>query len=120
MDDARLPAMAEGADHHAERGGRLALGLAGVDDQQAFFLRLGRHDPVMGGLFLLHLFGMLFGRALDHCGASLSWERSMAALFDRSEEHTSELQSLMRISYAVFCLKKKKNTKTHNTLTPHL
>src|SRR3546814_2808536 len=31
-------------------------------------------------------------------------------LLDRSEEHTSELQSLMRISYAVFCLKKKKNT----------
>src|SRR3546814_3414402 len=31
----------------------------------------------------------------------------------RSEEHTSELQSLMRISYAVFCLKKKKNTYTH-------
>src|SRR3546814_7848660 len=31
---------------------------------------------------------------------------------DRSEEHTSELQSLMRISYAVFCLKKKKTT--HN------
>src|SRR3546814_5052855 len=30
----------------------------------------------------------------------------------RSEEHTSELQSLMRISYAVFCLKKKKNTTT--------
>src|SRR3546814_9886540 len=33
----------------------------------------------------------------------------------RSEEHTSELQSLMRISYAVFCLKKKKTT--HNTYT---
>src|SRR3546814_5478164 len=32
----------------------------------------------------------------------------------RSEEHTSELQSLMRISYAVFCLKKKKNKKRHN------
>src|SRR3546814_1507621 len=32
----------------------------------------------------------------------------------RSEEHTSELQSLMRISYAVFCLKKKKH-HTHNT-----
>src|SRR3546814_1412509 len=31
---------------------------------------------------------------------------------DRSEEHTSELQSLMRISYAVFCLKKKTNTST--------
>src|SRR3546814_4643964 len=33
------------------------------------------------------------------------------AFFSRSEEHTSELQSLMRISYAVFCLKTKKNTK---------
>src|SRR3546814_7286520 len=33
----------------------------------------------------------------------------------RSEEHTSELQSLMRISYAVFCLKKKKTTKTNHT-----
>src|SRR3546814_10492241 len=32
----------------------------------------------------------------------------------RSEEHTSELQSLMRISYAVFCLKKKKNSKKKN------
>src|SRR3546814_3905032 len=31
----------------------------------------------------------------------------------RSEEHTSELQSLMRISYAVFCLKKKKTTQQH-------
>src|SRR3546814_2645911 len=36
-------------------------------------------------------------------------DRPMPAM--RSEEHTSELQSLMRISYAVFCLKKK---KTHN------
>src|SRR3546814_1570435 len=33
----------------------------------------------------------------------------------RSEEHTSELQSLMRISYAVFCLKKKKNTTHRKT-----
>src|SRR3546814_9438282 len=36
----------------------------------------------------------------------------------RSEEHTSELQSLMRISYAVFCLKKKNTTLT-STHTPH-
>src|SRR3546814_9979587 len=35
--------------------------------------------------------------------------------FTRSEEHTSELQSLMRISYAVFCLKKKTNTKKHQS-----
>src|SRR3546814_7119678 len=39
------------------------------------------------------------------------------ATADRSEEHTSELQSLMRISYAVFCLKKKNtNTKLHKTI----
>src|SRR3546814_6081637 len=38
----------------------------------------------------------------------------------RSEEHTSELQSLMRISYAVFCLKKKSKIKIHNTyITTH-
>src|SRR3546814_2374451 len=44
--------------------------------------------------------------------------RRRAAMSRRSEEHTSELQSLMRISYAVFCLKKKKTTrqkKIHNT-----
>src|SRR3546814_3391925 len=35
----------------------------------------------------------------------------------RSEEHTSELQSLMRISYAVFCLKKKKTSVNHQTTT---
>src|SRR3546814_1040889 len=38
----------------------------------------------------------------------------------RSEEHTSELQSLMRISYAVFCLKKKKIEQLpHSTITHH-
>src|SRR3546814_5293047 len=35
----------------------------------------------------------------------------------RSEEHTSELQSLMRISYAVFCLKKKKKTIIHSIIS---
>src|SRR3546814_8171294 len=39
--------------------------------------------------------------------------QSIINVVDRSEEHTSELQSLMRISYAVFCLKKKKKT-LHN------
>src|SRR3546814_20128581 len=50
------------------------------------------------GLFR-RLFWLLVGAA-QGLGASF-----------RSEEHTSELQSLMRISYAVFCLKKKKNIK---------
>src|SRR3546814_2237052 len=42
-----------------------------------------------------------------------------SARFIRSEEHTSELQSLMRISYAVFCLQQKK-TNTKNTSTYYL
>src|SRR3546814_1160386 len=40
--------------------------------------------------------------------AAIEQMRDAGALLMRSEEHTSELQSLMRISYAVFCLKKKK------------
>src|SRR3546814_3652845 len=50
------------------------------------------------------------GRSL-HCGS----ERLGDTAGDRSEEHTSELQSLMRISYAVFCLKKKKKKIQNET-----
>src|SRR3546814_3849821 len=46
------------------------------------------------------------------CGSVSFLNRRPAAR--RSEEHTSELQSLMRISYAVFCLKKKKNRENTN------
>src|SRR3546814_4889708 len=46
------------------------------------------------------------------------WRRRSSAFASRrSEEHTSELQSLMRISYAVFCLKKKKQIHEHETRT---
>src|SRR3546814_9670483 len=44
------------------------------------------------------------------------WALRKLRALQRSEEHTSELQSLMRISYAVFCLKKKTHT-IHSTLT---
>src|SRR3546814_3190025 len=48
-----------------------------------------------------------------HAVSKDAWDKGWAARLDedRSEEHTSELQSLMRISYAVFCLKKKKKLK---------
>src|SRR3546814_3857482 len=49
------------------------------------------------------------------------FERDRHAPHMRSEEHTSELQSLMRISYAVFCLKKKNShTDRHTLATPQL
>src|SRR3546814_10343209 len=47
-------------------------------------------------------------------GGRSATNRRCVDMPDRSEEHTSELQSLMRISYDVFCLKKK--TKTQNTI----
>src|SRR3546814_6603138 len=51
-------------------------------------------------------------RAALHQSAPIAMVRAMSKAL-RSEEHTSELQSLMRISYAVFCLKKKKHNKHH-------
>src|SRR3546814_3224422 len=47
---------------------------------------------------------------ISSCGMTI-WQASVG--MTRSEEHTSELQSLMRISYAVFCWKKKKQNKTN-------
>src|SRR3546814_7366741 len=58
--------------------------------------RLRPAGPLFGGGGQLVALGVATGRALSHFPGN------------RSEEHTSELQSLMRISYAVFCLKKKK------------
>src|SRR3546814_6454363 len=72
------------------------------------------------------LIGVSFRRAFLQAGLKLAqcliWRKDLMVmgrsdyqwihepiLYGRSEEHTSELQSLMRISYAVFCLKKKKN-----------
>src|SRR3546814_1680102 len=53
-----------------------------------------------------------FGLSEQHRGmAGVGVEHAPTVGVDRSEEHTSELQSLMRISYAVFCLKKKKMKK---------
>src|SRR3546814_8126133 len=54
----------------------------------------------------------------DRCGRSLPQEvaeHSQREIKNRSEEHTSELQSLMRISYAVFCLKNKQQQNRRTT-----
>src|SRR3546814_974162 len=85
-------------------------------------------QPILLDIILQELieeWGCLFGRlALTTIDSSfIKDHRSVlvrlqhAERIHRSEEHTSELQSLMRISYAVFCLKKKKktNNKLYNT-----
>src|SRR3546814_4488428 len=67
--------------------------------------------------------GVLFGpgKATNAGGVATSalemQQNASRDSWSRSEEHTSELQSLMRISYAVFCLKKKKHTHTTNRST---
>src|SRR3546814_2064731 len=61
-------------------------------------------------------FGCLAKNMFECCQVALSLKASRrCATLPRSEEHTSELQSLMRISYAVFCLKKKKIHNLHTT-----
>src|SRR3546814_2193655 len=68
-------------------------------------------------LFRSHLCrdGARLGRPGDRAPAHRSQRPGLWPLPGRSEEHTSELQSLMRLSYAVFCLKKKIPTSSrHN------
>src|SRR3546814_3967678 len=74
---------------------------------------------VLSGPAVIVLAGNVPGHASSNrgCGAA-TWATACGTVYKvgRSEEHTSELQSLMRISYAVFCLKKKKiNTKRHTS-----
>src|SRR3546814_8828972 len=94
--------------------------VAGHYDRLRLQLRLSTDvdDAAFGGVFHRHLsaksgqhpFAVVAGgRLLDHHGHARRVEARQ-----RSEEHTSELQSLMRISYAVFCLKKKKVTNAQN------
>src|SRR3546814_5726578 len=95
----------------------LAIGLASYRSSggKADRGRYGRRHPARagGGVRRSARFSARRGRDRTYCRAAgwtaTYYRRSQAARFSRSEEHTSELQSLMRISYAVFCLKKKKN-----------
>src|SRR3546814_6471253 len=57
-----------------------------------------------------------FPKRMMTIAPGIPYTDAMKPDFDRSEEHTSELQSLMRISYAVFCLNKKKKKIQHTTI----
>src|SRR3546814_9253367 len=79
------------------------LGMLGLDLQLNFYSSWG--IIVIFGIYYAPYVYMFTSSALKNMDPALE---EAAAI--RSEEHTSELQSLMRISYAVFCLKKKKQT----------
>src|SRR3546814_3979007 len=84
--------------------------------------RFGRQRAITARLLLFggDAVGMIVADRLEPrlgggVGAVSAQHRGRGVDMVRSEEHTSELQSLMRISYAVFCLKKKKkNITKHN------
>src|SRR3546814_1392720 len=91
-------------------GGGHAHALTLVRDVRLEGLHVAAH-VVAQGLELLELG--------QHPGAGLLVGAAGLSVGFRSEEHTSELQSLMRISYAVFCLKKKNNNNSkYHTNTP--
>src|SRR3546814_3318760 len=77
----------------------------------------GKHLADFGNFSLLaEIFDLIFQNCGNFRGADIHQPTSFSASLRveslRSEEHTSELQSLMRISYAVFCLKKKNRTSS--------
>src|SRR3546814_1929999 len=109
------------ADGHADQLGRYGNRDGGNDDIESFGPAIGRHQKAAA----VH-FDTPYGCAGSHID-SFGYQRvfhDRVHLLEsgprarkrgpalRSEEHTSELQSLMRISYAVFCLKKKNIDKT--------
>src|SRR3546814_1135514 len=145
--------MGVGAEHQVAAGGvqhalRFAGGTGGVEDEQRVFRvhalglagvglavddgvepAVARHlhvDRAAGVAHHQHGFdGVGAGHLQRRVDVGLKRHGLAAAQALRSEEHTSELQSLMRISYAVFCLKKKKNKAeihhhTYSTTTAHI
>src|SRR3546814_3831494 len=97
--------------------------LAGFLVIAGFFLILEHRAHLLGWLPFLILLLCPLMHIFMHGGHGGSAEAPKGERVQRSEEHTSELQSLMRISYAVFCLKKKKSNYitriTINMLLPH-
>src|SRR3546814_3076826 len=96
---ARRPQRHEGADLLTERWPCVGVGVAVEAELLQQLLQAPRDLAGAGGA----------GQPFD-VGFHRTVHGAASAGTPRSEEHTSELQSLMRISYAVFCLKKKKNT----------
>src|SRR3546814_4555850 len=88
--------------------------MVGCSQRQTFSHLSSRHDTLT---FMIHSLegncAISTDRIVPPAGRRVVSSRSKIGSYcqsSRSEEHTSELQSLMRISYAVLCLKKKKNT----------
>src|SRR3546814_8920947 len=96
-------------------GGRIVVDLAAAEPDRA--LGVIPVNAAIGGGFDRFTYLGRFVPGLMPIGIGLL---GADIAMTRSEEHTSELQSLMRISYAVFCLKKKTITTTYNHTYKHI
>src|SRR3546814_8939360 len=85
--------------------GLIGIGLYGALSQQSFVMLMMGLELMLNGVLLAIIGFWSFALAGAPEGQLLAIV--IMAVMARSEEHTSELQSLMRISYAVFCLKKQ-------------
>src|SRR3546814_7054733 len=102
--------------HMTEDGERLMDDKTRTELEAAAFRRLVKHfraHPEVQNIDLMNLAGFCrnclskwYRAAAEERGLEMSYDQAREIVY-RSEEHTSELQSLMRISYAVFCLQKK-------------
>src|SRR3546814_8640625 len=93
----------------------ILIGTVGTDINTGVWRFTFNSPYLIDGVSLVALAMGLFGitEVIASINDSASAPKGSITL-RRSEEHTSELQSLMRISYAVFCLKKKTEEKMHN------
>src|SRR3546814_8971736 len=89
--------------------------IAGTDVADMAVARLNPANALLEDISGNYADGLAAGRITEIQQASVERVLIDIANAQRSEEHTSELKSLMRISYAVFCLKKKNNKNTNYT-----
>src|SRR3546814_10243048 len=104
LEDASVLNIGHNLKYDATILGRLGIAITPFDDTilMSFDLDAGLHGHGMDELAATHLSHTCIAYK-DVAGTG----KKQIGFHERSEEHTSELQSLMRISYAVFCLKKK-------------
>src|SRR3546814_3482452 len=89
------------------------LAASGIKDFSTILKYVETHAPLRRNVTIEDV-GNVAAFLMSDLAAGVTGEITHVDGGFRSEEHTSELQSLMRIPYAVFCLKKKKSHKYHN------
>src|SRR3546814_4460865 len=98
----------------------VALDQGALDAQRVGHVDIAEQPAAVRQRYLRPVDGGAVGALVaPAAGVGVGGARDHALSEGRSEEHTSELQSLMRVSYAVFCLQKKTQSRNNEQKTPH-